>query len=145
MAVVNIKSGVVSKETDPAKARGRPIVIAGDIANTATDNNGSRYLLAMLPSAAILDARTAFQVQNWGFATVSIGTRTDVDALVQVLKSAGNVVSPVVQFDAKHGLPLWQVLGLAADPGADIGIYAHAIADATGAGSMKFEIHYRFR
>ena len=145
MPVVKVKSDLTTGETDPARARGRPIVAAGTVINGASDSANSSYHLANLPSCAILDARTAFQVQNWGFATVSIGTASDIDALVSVLKSAGNVVSPVVQFDAKHGLPLWQVLGLAADPGGDIGIYAHGPANATGAGSMKYEFHYRFR
>ncbi len=145
MAVVKVKSDLTVGEPDPARHRGRPIVAALAVANAATDSIGSKYHLIDLPSCAILDARTAFQVQNWGFADIRIGTESDNDALVSVLKSAGNVVSPVVQFDAKHGKPLWQVLGLAADPGGMIGIYAHAIAAATGAGTMLAEIHYRFR
>lgn len=145
MAVVKNKSDILGGGSDPAKARGRPIVSTFTATNAASDNTASSYHLVNLPSCAILDPRTAFQVSSWGFATVSIGTQTDVDALVQVLKSAGAVVSPVVQFDAKHGKPLWEVLGLAADPGGEIGLYAHAIADATAAGSMKGEIHYRFR
>lgn len=152
MAIVKKVSDLVkdyndptTREADPAKVRGRPIVAAGTVTNAATDSNGSSYHLVDLPSCAILDARTAFQVQNTGFAAIRIGTKTDVDALVSVLKSAGNVVSPVAQFDAKHGKPLWEVLGMAADPGGMIGLYQHAIADATGAGSMLFEIHYRFR
>jgi len=145
MAIVKGKSDILSADADPAKARGRPIVTTFTVTNAATDSNTSRYHLCDLPSCAILDARTAFQVQNWGFAAIRIGTYDDVDALVAVLKSAGNVVSPVVQFDAKHGKPLWEVLGLAADPGGQIGLYAHAIADSTGAGSMMGEVHYRFR
>jgi hypothetical protein len=145
MAIVKVKSDLTSGEPDPAQHRGRPIVAAFTVTNAATDSNGSRYHLVDLPSCAILDARTAFQVQNWGFAAIRVGTQTDVDALVSVLKSAGNVVSPVVQFDAKHGKPLWEVLGLASDPGGNIGLFAHAIADATGAGTMLGEIHYRFR
>lgn len=145
MAIVKGKSDLMTAESDPAKHRGRPIVATFTVGNAATDNSGSSYHLCDLPSCAILDASTAFQVQNWGFAAIRVGTRTDVDALVSVLKSAGNVVSPVVQFDAKHGKPLWEVLGLASDPGGNIGLYAHAIADATGAGTMLGEIHYRFR
>ena len=66
----------------------------------------------------------------------------DVDALVSVLKSAGNTVSPIAFGDANHGKALWEVVGLAADPGGVISIYAHAIANATGAGSMPFRIEY---
>lgn len=145
MAIVKGKSDLTTGEPDPAKHRGRPIVATFTVTNAATDSNTSSFHLCDLPSCAILDASTAFQVQNWGFADIRIGTQTDVDALVSVLKSAGNVVSPVVQFDAKHGKPLWEVLGLAADPGGNIGLYAHAVANATGAGSMMGEVHYRFR
>lgn len=129
---------------DPARARGRSICATGTVANGATDSSLSTYHLCDLPADAILDSRTAFDVENWGFAAIRIGTFSDVDALVSVLKSAGNTVSPVAFGDAKHGLPLWQVLGLAAPPNNNvIGLYAHAIAGATGAGSMPFEVHYR--
>jgi len=84
-------------------------------------------------------------VSGWGFAAVRIGTKTDVDALVAVVTSAAAVVNPVAIGDAKHGVPLWQVLGLAADPGGNIGLWAHAIANATGAGSLKGKFAYRYR
>lgn len=145
MAIEHKKSDVFGKDVDPAKLRGRPIVITFTVENAAGDSSGSTYLLAKLPSEAILDSRTAFQVQNWGFAQVNIGTDSDIDAVGTVAKTAGNVYSPVAFGDAKHGLPLWEILGMAKDPGGDIYLYAHASANATGAGSMKGEIHYRFR
>lgn len=147
MAVVNTKSDLTAPgAVDPARARGRSICATGTVTNAATDNTNSTYHLADIPADAILDSRTAFQVQNWGFATVRLGTLLDNDALHTVLKSVGNVVSPVAFGDARHGQPLWQALGLAAAPDSGmISLYAHGIADATGAGSMKFEIHYRFR
>ena len=153
MAIEHVLSNLIkdyydstSVEPDPARARGRPIVAAGSVANGASDSSGSTYHLADLPSDCILDSATGFQVENWGFAAIRLGTRSDVDALASVLKSAGTVVSPIVKYAAaSHGKPLWEVLGLADDPGGTIGIYAHAIADATGAGSMAFEIHYRYR
>lgn len=145
MPIVDKKSDLYGADVDPARARGRPICTTFTVANAGTDSNGSKYLLGKFPSECILDSRTAFQVQNWGFAAIRIGTATVVDALVSVLKSAGNVVNPIAFGDARHGQPLWQALGLAADPGGQIELYAHAIADSTGAGSMKGEIHYRFR
>lgn len=152
MAVVNLKSDLFPDRLagddvpDPARARGRSICITGTVANGATDSSTSTYHLCDVPADAILDSRTAFDVENWGFAAIRIGTKADNDALVSVLKSAGNTVSPVAFGDAKHGLPLWQVLGLSAAPETGvIGLYAHAIAAATGAGSMPFEVHYRFR
>lgn len=151
MPIVHTTSDLIvdpydGEQPDPARARGRPICATFTVTNAADDLSGSSYHLCDIPADAILDSRTAFQVENWGFAAIRIGTLTDVDALAAVLKSAGNVVSPVAFGDAKHGLPAWEALGLAARPeGGIIGLYAHVIANATGAGSMKGEVHYRFR
>ncbi|MDF2143201.1 hypothetical protein [Paenirhodobacter sp. CAU 1674] len=152
MGVVSIKSNLVTdrinniQNADPELVRGRPIVATGTVANSAADSATSTYHLVDLPAHAILDSRTAFDVENWGFATVSIGTLDDADALISVAKSSGNTVSPIAFGDANHGLALWQVLGLAAEPASGVvSLYAHAPADATGAGSMPFEIHYRSR
>lgn len=145
MAVVNGKSDIKLADADPAKADGVMRVIALTVANLATDSSGSKYLLCTLPSCAVLDSNTAFKVDGWGFADIRLGTATDNDALASVAKSAGATVSPITKFGANHGKPLWKVLGLAADPGGNIDIYAHAIANATGAGSMLAEVHYRWR
>lgn len=131
---------------DPEQARGRPIVAAGVVANAATDSAASKYHLVDLPAGAILDALTGFKVDGWGFATVSIGTETDADALISVARSAGANVTPVTRFGANHGKPLWEVLGLAEAPANGIiALFAHGPANATAAGTMPFEIHYRFR
>lgn len=127
---------------DNSKVRGRVRVATGIMANAADDLNTSKFLLAKVPSHALLHTDCAFDVENWGFAAIRIGTESDVDALVSVAKSAGTSVTPVVFGDAKHGLELWQVLGLSADPRGEIGIWAHAIADATGAGNMPFRISW---
>lgn len=152
MPIVNIKSDLFEnrdagiRTPDPERKQGRPIVAAGTATNAATDLAGSTYHLADIPAEAILDALTMFKVDGWGFATVSLGTKTDADALISVARSAGANVSPVTRLGADHGLPLWQVLGLSAAPaGGIIGLYAHGPANATGAGTMPFEIHYRFR
>lgn len=144
MAVVNVKSNLFRNEAtagaviDSKRVRGRIKVAVGSVSNAADDSSGSTYLLARIPSHAIMLPRTQFDVENTGFAAIRIGTLTDVDALVAVLKSAGNTVTPFAFGDANHGKELWEVLGLAADPGGMIGIYQHAIAGATGAGSMPF-------
>lgn len=51
-------------------------------------------------------------------------------------------VAPIANGDANHGKRLWEVLGLASDPGGMIALWKHAAANATGAGSMPFAIHY---
>lgn len=73
-------------------------------------------------------------------------TATDPDAFANVAKSAGATVSPIVFGDANHGKHLREILGLPEilkEP--MISLYAHAGANATGAGSMKFALHYLFR
>lgn len=155
MAVVSGKSDLVTNylaahiadtaPPDPVRARGRPIYAIGTVTNAATDSNLSMYHLADLPADCILLEDTAFDVENWGFAQVVIGTKTDTDALLDVLKSAATTQRPVVFGDAKHGKELWEVLGLASNPGGVISIYAHAEAGATGAGNMPFQFVYAYR
>ena len=76
----------------------------------------------------------------WGFAQVVIGTETDTDALVDQTKATENIVTPIAIGDANHGKTWWEALGLAASPGDEIQLYAHAEANATGAGSMPFRL-----
>lgn len=144
MAVVTGKSDLIHDPFDPASIPPDTQQLEGvmrtarfTVANAAADSALSKYLLARVPSDAIMDETTQFQVQNWGFAQIQIGTKSNATALVNVLKSAGNVVTPFVFGDANHGKRLWGVLGLANDPGGQIDLYAHALANATGAGSMK--------
>jgi hypothetical protein len=152
MPIVHRTSNIVkdyynpaSVEPDPALARGRMIVAALTQTNAADDLSGSSYHLIDLPSDCILDSATQFDVEDWGFAGIRVGTKTDIDALINQTKATANVVTPVAKFGANHGKALWQVLGMAADPGGTIGLYAHGPANAVGAGTMLAEIHYRYR
>lgn len=148
MAVVNNHSTLIPRalggaaHPDPHAVAGILRIATGTVANAADDSTLSSYHLVDLPAQCYLHPDTFFDVENWGFAAIRIGTATDVDALVSVLKSAGNQVDPIAKGDANHGKQLWEVLGLAENPGGYIGLYAHAIAGATGAGSMPFQIHY---
>lgn len=146
MAVVNLKSSIFRAEDnkllDPMHKAGRLILITGTVANAATDSNLSTYHLCDLPSDCLLHDLTRFRVDGWGFAQVNIGIRDDNDALVTVAKSAGATVTPIAFGDARHGKRLWEILGLAADPGGVIGLYLHASAAATGAGACPFQIAF---
>lgn len=128
---------------DPSRARGRSICAAGTVTHEATDSANSTYHLVDLPADCILDSRTAIKCDTWNMgANVTIGTLSDVDALYTGAKGAN--LQPVAFGGALHGLPLWQALGLAAKPADNvIALYLHGPANATGAGSAKFEIHYR--
>lgn len=130
---------------DPLKTKGRAIYLTGAVANTADDSSGSTYRLAELPSDCYLHEDTFFDVENGGFAQVVIGTKTDTDAFLDVAKSAATIQTPISQGDASHGKQLWEILGLAEDPGGYITLYMHAEADATGAGSVPFRIVYIWR
>lgn len=123
---------------DPVVVAGVPRVTTGSVANAADDSSGSMYKLASLPSQSIMDPASFLQVDGWGFASVRVGTIDDNDALVSVAKSAGATVSPIAAGDAKWDKRLWEVLGLSEDPGGWIDIYAHAVANATGAGTLRF-------
>ncbi|WP_422050142.1 hypothetical protein [Shimia sp.] len=150
MAVVTAKSDLF-RDThgggsliDPLISKGRIIVATGIATNASTDENGSSYRLVELPSDCILVSGTFFDVQNWGFAQVVIGTKTDTDALVDQGRTSENIVTPIVDGDANHKLRLWETLGLSEDPGGVIALFAHAEANATGAGNMPFRIHYLY-
>lgn len=150
MAVVTTRSTLIHDYLDPNSLpadeqflRGALRVATGSVANAATDSATSKFRLAKVPSDAILDETTAFQVQNWGFAQVRIGTKSAPTALLDVAKAAANVQNPVVFGDANHGKRLWERLGLAADPGGTIELYADALANATGAGTLLFRIAWR--
>ncbi|MDZ7919981.1 hypothetical protein [Rhodoferax sp.] len=148
MPVVNVNSDIAGPNTgvDPAKQRGRPFAATGSVANGATDSIGSKYLICRVPSEAILDTRTFFKVDTWGFANIRIGTFTDPAALVSQTRALEAVATPVDVGDAKHGMPFWQACGMAADPGGEIAVYMHGlVADATAAGTCRFEVHYRHR
>ncbi len=149
MPIVNGRSDLIHDYTDPTSvppdpqnARGRLVVATGILANSATDLNTSKYHLADLPSNCILMPGTFFDVAADGFAQIVIGTKEDTDALVDQTKATENIVHPITEGDANHGKQLWQVLGMAADPQGLIGIWKHAEANATGAGSMPFAFHY---
>ncbi|MEM9579057.1 MAG: hypothetical protein AAF891_00100 [Pseudomonadota bacterium] len=149
MAIVSGKSNLAMVpsdenyvQADPHRLRGRPVYATDSVSNAADDSNGSKYKLVDLPSNCLMLPDTFFDVENWGFAQVVIGTESDTDAVLDVLRSAATVQNPFAQGDANHGLELWEILGLASDPGGTIALWVHAEADATAAGTMPFQIAY---
>ncbi len=146
MAVENVTSDVYRNELlgeaipQSLKVHGRIHAVTGTVAHDAAASSGSTYKLGEVPSAAMPHPDTIFQASAWGFTDLRIGTKDDVTALVNTTSAAATTQSPFAALDANHGKSWWEVLGLAADPGGMITIYAHAIAGATGAGSMKFNL-----
>ena len=151
MAVVEVKSNLKPDyldatilQPDPIEVAARMIYANGNVANGAADSALSTYHLLDLPSDCILDQATFFKVDGWGFDQIQIGTDTDPIALVDQTKATAAIVTPIAQGDANHAKRLWEVLGMANDPGGEIGIYVSAAAAATGAGVMTFQIAYLY-
>ncbi len=151
MPIVSLRSGLVTDPRqlepgpDPVRARGKLIVATGRLTNAASDSSGSRYEMCAIPSDALFDPSMAFDVTDWGFAGIRIGTRASIGALVNQTKATANIVQPVAFGDTKFENPVWQVLGFAADPERPISLFAHAAADAVGAGFLQFRIAYLYR
>lgn len=151
MAVVEVNSNLnpdyldaTVRQPDPVEVAARMIYANGNVANAATDQPPSKYHLFDLPSDCILDQATFFKVDTWGFAQIQIGTDTDPTALVNQTKATEAIVTPIAQGDTNHAKRLWEVLGLATDPGGNIGIYFTAAASSTGAGTMIFQAAYLY-
>ncbi|MES2667925.1 MAG: hypothetical protein V4712_17710 [Pseudomonadota bacterium] len=152
MAIVNLKStvfgvtGVAGYTAPNGSARdGRIHRVAGRISNGAGDSNLSKYLICELPWSAILLPPTAFMTTAWGFAQAVIGTDEDSDGLLDVARATGGATGnvPITIFGAKWNLPFWGQMGLASAPLKGFAkLYAVAEADATGAGTLDFDIHY---
>jgi len=147
MPAVTGKSDLIHDYTDPDSSpadpeflAGRVVLATGTVANLSTDSNTSMYHLGDVPADGIVHEDTFFDVASWGYAQVVIGTKTDTDALVDQTKVTENIVTPFAVGDANHGKRWWEALGLAENPGGKIGIWAHAEADAAGAGSMPFRL-----
>lgn len=151
MAIVKVLSSIYraidNKLFDPILTDGRRRLKTVTVANAATDSQGSTYKLASLPSDCILHYTTQFYVSNWGYADIRIGTLTDPAALVSQTKVTAATITPTMAGDpAWHGKRLWQRLGLAADPGGTIDIYAHgSVAAAVAAGTLLANFDYLIR
>lgn len=152
MAVENLKSTIFGATVagdyvapDSAARDGHIRRIAGRVSNSAGANTGSKYLLCELPWSCILLSQTAFRTDNWGFAQAVIGTDEDPDGLLDAAKGASATGQlPITIFGAKWNKPFWAQMGLAAMPakGAFARLYAVAEADATGAGTLDFDIQF---
>jgi hypothetical protein len=129
-----------------ASARdGRIHRTAGRITGLAADNTGSRYLIAQIPTSAIILPQSFIRTDLWAFAQAVIGTLAVPTGLLNVAKATGGATGNalVTIFGAKWAQPAWQQAGLAAAPATPfLDIFAHAIADATVLGTIDFDIWY---
>lgn len=148
MAVENLQSALYrdpqsgASILDPMLKAGRLILTTGAVSHPADASTNSTFRLCALPSDCILHPLTYFDVTDYAFVAVRIGTQADVDALVSQTKATENIITPIANGDANSQKRLWEVLGLAKNPGGVIDLFAHAIAGATGAGKIEFQVAY---
>ncbi|WP_226779014.1 hypothetical protein [Oceaniglobus trochenteri] len=123
---------------------GRINRVVGTVTCAATDLQGSEYLVAQVPSSAIMLPESAIRTTAWGFAQAVIGVKGDTDALLDVAKATGGATGnkPITIFGSLWNKPLWQQLGMAADPGHAIDLIVFTEGDATAAGTLEFDLSF---
>lgn len=152
MAVVTKKSTVFGalvasggyQAPNSASAKGLPMRIAGRVSNEATDQTGSKYLLCEVPSSAIMLPESAIRTTAWGFAQAVVGVEGAPDGLLDVTRATGGATgnNPITIFTPNWNVPIWQQMGLASDPLKPVQIWVVAEADATGAGTIDFDLQF---
>jgi hypothetical protein len=154
MPIVELKStaydsmaGNVLTVVDNVRSRAGVRCAVGSVANGSGDSSGSLYRLWRMPAGAILRPETRVDLQTWGYAAVKLGIARadgavlDDDGLLASATVAGlsAASAPIAQFGAKWNKPVWEAAGLAANPGGLIDVVILTVANATGAGSAKFD------
>mgnify|MGYP001797082392 CR=1 FL=1 len=127
-----------------ASALGLKTGMCGTVECLATDEAGSEYSLVNVPSSAILLPGSAIRTNAWGFAQAVIGVDGDTDALLDVAAASGGATGNVLVtiFGANWNQPIWQQLGMAADPGNPITLKVFTEADAASAGQIDFDLQF---
>lgn len=162
MAVVNTKAtGVSNADATPVVITNRILVrgpsfrAVGVVAKAASDSDTSVFRFVRVPSNArivsinrlntAITAGTSYQIGVYetaanGGAAVSAG----LFAATQDLSAAstGTASRYLASAITTAEQPLWQLLGLTADPRKDYDICATGVTAGTGAGSIALEIDY---
>lgn len=157
MAVVHLKSGAITNNTASPQVTNNGRVdgayvrcSVGYLANTAADDIGSTYRFVRVPSnarihrvwlnAAATGATGQYDIGVYQTAENG-GAVVDADFFASAVDPGGGVVNADVthesgQYSLAEGvMPLWQALGLTADPQIEYDIAAtavEALADAAG-------------
>lgn len=150
MAIRKVKSTVFGvtgagyTAPNSASLAGKITRVCGEVANLATDNAGSTYLLCKVMPNWIMLPESLILLNAWGFAQGVLGVKQDTDVLVDIAVSGasgtGNAI--ITRFGANWNKPFWQQCGLSADPLAPLDLQLIAEADAAGAGTAKFDLHF---
>jgi len=158
MAVVTVKASAISLRdgTPPAKP-GLTLGSRVEYSQKATvevtngDSIGSKYLLGSIPSSACVsmlvklsDAITSaaadfglYRTTQDGGAVVSVALFGSAVSLASADTTGTNIAHESGTLDiSKFDQPLWQVLGLSADPGLMYDVVATLTAAATASGTL---------
>ncbi|MDW3181772.1 hypothetical protein [Roseobacter sp.] len=127
-----------------ASSLGQITRVAGTVSGLSSDLQGSEYHLLDVPSSAIMLPTSAIRTTAWSFAQAVIGVDGDTDALLDVAKATGGATgnTPITIFGAIWNKPIWQQLGMAADPGNPITLKVFTEADATVDGQIDFDLQF---
>lgn len=125
-------------------------LVSGPVAVVNGDSIDSRVWFGKVPShAIILPSSILYHSAVTGLTDFDIGlyrdgALVDIDALADGLNlsSAGNKSVVAVLATGTIGRQLWQVAGLATDPGCEFDIVGTFKTAATADGAMEAFIHY---
>lgn len=130
-------------------SRARLNVAQAQVAVANGDSATSRLFLARVPSSArILSQSTLYHEAITGTTSLHIGltdgTTTVAAALASALNvaTAGTKVLNAAVSTANLNRRVWELLGLTADPGRQIDIFATINVDAAAAGQLVAVIFY---
>lgn len=164
MAVVTVKSARISGRDSTPPVRGGltlgPRRLYDDVATvevTNGDSIASKFVLATVPSHASMrellvycDAITSAAADFGVYRTTQDGGAVvDADAfgsavsLATAITTGTNILHESGVLDISEiEQPLWQILGLTADPGVDYDIVATLTAAATASGTLTVAVKY---
>ena len=159
MAVVTVKSTAITARdgTPPSKpglglGSRRQYSFVGTVEVTNGDSIGSKYVLGSVPSSArmsmlvkLSDAITSaaadfglYRTTQDGGAAVSASVFGSAVSLASADTTGTNVLHESGTLDIAYiEKPLWQVLGLSADPGLVYDVVATLTAAATASGTLS--------
>lgn len=138
-------------------AQGHLKTIVSTIAVGAADSATSKYYIGKIPSSAIIDPSSlAYGGGVTGLTSVSVG----FDASAAPAGFVTWAASPALLVSAQdwhlaasfslmqnvsvanYGKRAWELLGLSADPGGTIDVFATNVSGAGGAGTLQFVLKY---
>lgn len=143
-----VRSAVQSTPLIPIALQGGSdkVLIRDTIEVVTAFAQNDRILLGNLPSKAVINPVTSvIWFDDMGTSvTMDVGSTASENALVaaqDVATAAGSCLFYKSVDVAKFCKPLWEVLGLSADPGGNIAIYAKLESADPGTGTITWQIY----